>query len=236
MSETMNGYMGDMDDIDRDETMELQGFVPKEPSSEELEKSRQRYRERLELYKKFGYDREKAIEFVVDSAEPIEEPVLDVGTGSGLTAVELARRGHHVTSVDISDDALQTAYVNAKAAQVADRIAFKLIDGMSLPFEARHFKLVTMVNVLHHLEEFVPLLREISRVLSPEGKLLVADFTEEGFDIIERVLRSEGNDHSRGGGHTIDDVAEVIHKHGMQCKLRDARFHEQVLVALKVSH
>ena len=215
--------------------MDALTFTPEEPSQEEISRKKRELEERVEVYRRYGHDRMKAMRFVVDCAEPLEGPVLDIGTGRGFTAVEIARRGYNVVSVDISSEALQDAYTYARAEGVADRMEFRLVDGDKLPFDDGTFRLVTIVNVLHHLDGFEWLLKEVSRVLVPEGRMLLADFTEEGFEIIGRVLSDEGRGHDRASEHTIDDVAEVMHRYGMQCVMRDARFNEYVLLARKTS-
>src|ERR1700710_1073770 len=48
--------------------------------------------------------------------------VLDVGGGSGMFAVPLARLGHDITVVDPSADALATLHRRAQNAGVADRV------------------------------------------------------------------------------------------------------------------
>ncbi len=90
--------------------------------------------------------------FVVDSAEPLPGTVLDIGTGRGFTAVELARRGAGVATVDMSEESLKSAWLHAIDTGMADRIEFHLADGGDLPFEEGSFEVVTMINVLHHLE------------------------------------------------------------------------------------
>jgi hypothetical protein len=56
------------------------------------EQVRDRYLERIALYESVGCDRPAAARWVVDQLERFEGPVLDVGTGQGLIAAELARR------------------------------------------------------------------------------------------------------------------------------------------------
>ncbi|MEV7004512.1 HemK2/MTQ2 family protein methyltransferase [Streptomyces sp. NPDC093982] len=51
-----------------------------------------------------------------DEPLPHGASVLDVGTGSGALAIEAARRGTHVTAVDLSWRAVCTARVNARLA------------------------------------------------------------------------------------------------------------------------
>ena len=78
-------------------------WKPAAPERSELEESRQ-YREmRNEQYRDHGIDRDGMTGFIVDSVEPLPGRVLDIGTGKGFMAVELARRGSDVTTVDISE-------------------------------------------------------------------------------------------------------------------------------------
>ena len=209
-------------------------WKPLEPTLEEIEENCKLYLERQVLYRDFGYDRELAMNFILDTAGDIEPPVLDIGTGKGFTATELARRGVPVSSVDISDELMRGAFLFAKAAGVDGLIEYNIADANELPFDGEKFNLVVMVNALHHLEEFNGVLSEISRVLKPGGRLLVTDFTEEGFSILDRIHESEGGVHERAGTHGIDDVAAALPGVGLACRGRDTRFHQWVLIAEKL--
>jgi SAM-dependent methyltransferase len=209
-------------------------YKPPETTPEEVEQNRERYIERVAVYRNHGHDREKAIEFVIDAAGPITPPVLDIGTGKGFAAIEIARRGVPVTSVDLSPEELRFAYLNAKAAGVDSLIGFHVMDANRLPFEDGRFNLVTMVNVLHHLDGYRDILGEISRVLVPDGTFLVADFTAEGFAILERVHESEGRVHDRKKRFGIEEIAQALPEFGLECRGRDTRFQECVMLARKV--
>ena len=54
----------------------------------------------------------------LDRWGPAEGPALDQGTGPGTQAVELARRGYHVTATDVSPTAIEKAKARAAAAGV----------------------------------------------------------------------------------------------------------------------
>ena len=54
--------------------------------------------------------------------------VLEIGCGTGTNAVELARRGFHVTAADIVDQAIKTARDKARAANVT--VDFRVADVM----------------------------------------------------------------------------------------------------------
>jgi arsenite methyltransferase len=209
-------------------------YRPMEPTETELLENQERFLERTEIFLKHGFDRQRAISFVIDNADPVEEPVLDIGTGKGLAAIEIARRGFPVTSVDISEEELQVAFLNARAANVDSQIRFHIGDANKLPFEDRHFQLVTMVNVLHHLDEFTGTFREVSRVLTPGGRFVVADFTESGFEIIARINSSEGREHSRLNMVAMDDIVNMLPGFGLEFRRRDARFEQHVIMAVKL--
>jgi ubiquinone/menaquinone biosynthesis C-methylase UbiE len=204
------------------------------PERTELDEGRE-YREmRNEQFLKHGIDRDGMIGFVVDSAEPLPGRVLDIGTGRGFTAVELARRGADVTTLDMSEEMLKSAWLHAIDTGVAERIEFHLTDGGDLPFEEGSFEVVTMINVLHHMENPDAVLPEIARVLMPGGRLVVSDFTDKGFDILEEIHRQEGHGHDRHAGETVDGFAARLDEAGMKCIARDRRFHQVVMVAEKI--
>lgn len=208
-------------------------WKPVAPERSELEESRQ-YREmRNEQYRDHGIDRDGMTGFIVDSVEPLPGRVLDIGTGKGFMAVELARHGSDVTTVDISEEELKAAWLHAVDAGVADRIEFHLANGGDLPFEEGSFEAVTMINVLHHLDNADEVLPEIARVLIPGGRLIVSDFTDRGFDILEEIHSNEGRAHDRNAGETVEGFTARLGNVGMRCIERDRRFHQLMVVAEK---
>lgn len=209
-------------------------YKPTEPAADEVLRNRQRNIERNTLYLEQGIDRERGISFIIDSAGPLEPPVLDIGTGKGMAAIEMARRGVPVTSIDVSEAELQMAFLNARAARVDSNIRFYIGDAKKLPFEDGRFNLVTMVNVLHHLDEVEDIFAEVSRVLVPKGRFIVADFTADGFEILDRIHRNEGRIHDRMNAVEMDEVSDLLGRFGLECRGRDARFHEHVILAEKV--
>jgi len=96
------------------------------------------------------------------------EKVLDVGTGTGHFAFDLARRGLRVTGVDSSEAMLDVARAKGRDA------TFVHADAADLPFADASFDLVLSVTTL----EFVPApqkaLSEMWRVTRPGGRMVVA--------------------------------------------------------------
>jgi methionine biosynthesis protein MetW len=86
------------------------------------------------------------------------DPVLDVGGGDGLLLTMLRDRGHEdLRLVDISPVAVEKALRAGFEAEVGD-----LLQG--LPFERDSFGTACALDVLEHLLEPLPALRELARV------------------------------------------------------------------------
>lgn len=155
------------------------------------------FRSRTERYLREGHDRFAAARFVAEGVGEARGRALDVGTGKGLLALALAERGLEVVSVDVSPQDQEVAAAVAAEAGLSSRIRFVLCDAASLPFPSGAFSCAAMMDVLHHLEDAGPVLGEMARVVAPSGRVVVADFTEEGFDLVARIHREEGKEHPR---------------------------------------
>ena len=74
---------------------------------------------------------------VAREAKP-NQLVLDMGTGSGVSALLAARAGSDVVAVDINPEAVECAHANAEANGLSDRISFiegDLFDGVEGDFD-----------------------------------------------------------------------------------------------------
>jgi ubiquinone/menaquinone biosynthesis C-methylase UbiE len=96
--------------------------------------------------------------------------VLDLGTGTGYGAAEMAALAHRVTAVDISTDALR----HAAAHSTRHNIDYASADAAALPFRTASFDLVVVFEVIEHLANWRGLLAEVRRVLAPGGQLIVS--------------------------------------------------------------
>jgi ubiquinone/menaquinone biosynthesis C-methylase UbiE len=102
-------------------------------------------------------------------AEPERgESVLDLGTGTGHYAMDLARHGLHVVGYDRSEAMLEVA--RGKKSSVTWRQG----DAASLPFEDAHFALVLSVTMLEFVDDPSAVLDEMWRVTAPGGRMVVA--------------------------------------------------------------
>ena len=98
--------------------------------------------------------------------------VLDVAAGSGDLSLALVRRlpSAEVTAADFSAEML----ANARRKGVARTV---VADALQMPFESGSFDAVTVAFGLRNMADWGAGLREMARVLSGGGRLLVLDFS-----------------------------------------------------------
>ena len=123
--------------------------------------------------------------------------ILDVATGSGRMLFQLVMRGYTVISGDIDGDAFQRA--RQRLGELADKPALVTLDARRMDFDDGSFRAVTLANAIHEMEQPRSALDEIRRVLTSDGKLLVIEFTPEGYDLIAMHHEMQGRpEHPRG--------------------------------------
>lgn len=103
--------------------------------------------------------------------------VLDVATGTGAVAVELARRrACEVVGLDQSPEMLSAARVRIARAGLSGRI--ELVEGHAdeLPFEDAEFDGLTFTYLLRYVDDPSVTLRELARVVHSGGTVAALEF------------------------------------------------------------
>ena len=103
----------------------------------------------------------------------VRRPVLEVGVGTGMIALPLARAGVPIVGTDLSRQML------AKLVEKAGGVPFPLVrgDATALPFREAAFGAAVMRHVLHLIPAWQEAVREVLRVVGPGGVLLVSHGT-----------------------------------------------------------
>jgi ubiquinone/menaquinone biosynthesis C-methylase UbiE len=104
--------------------------------------------------------------------------ILDIGTGPGLLALDLANHiapDGHVTGIDVSADMLTLADRHRQRSPRADLITFREGDATALPFADASFHAVVSTQVFEYIEDVDGALAEAHRVLRHGGRLVVLD-------------------------------------------------------------
>lgn len=189
------------------------------------------FRNRSQEYLVLGHDRLAAARFVANVVGDLCGPALDIGTGKGLLAIELARCGMDVLSIDVDRRDRELAGLLAVEAGVAERIRFEQADAALLPCSDGQFGCVAMMDVLHHLTDPIPILNEMVRVTTRGGIVIIADFDEAGFELVSRVHRANGGEHSRTTASVPMALAELL-RAGYSC-LKKSTGHQHEVIALR---
>lgn len=147
-------------------------------------------------YLSMGGDEEVAR--IVSSLEVKDKSVLDIGCGMGGAAITLVRdhSATQVTGIDLDSGLLARAGELVDQAGLQDSIELLKIEPGPLPFGAAVFDLVYLTAVSCHIEDLVPFLEEIRRVIRPGGKLVGGEWfiqrENEAYRNWDDMLRERG--------------------------------------------
>lgn len=106
--------------------------------------------------------------------------VLDVATGTGDLALELARRvgpGGEVVGSDFSEGMLARARLKAAKAAVGVDMRFEWGDALELPYADDSFDAATAGFSVRNFSDLGKGLAEMARVVAPGGRVVVLEFT-----------------------------------------------------------
>ncbi len=107
-----------------------------------------------------------------------DERILDVATGTGWSARNMARAGARTTGVDIAPDLLAAA--RELSGHLHPPIGFLEADAEALPFEDRAFDAVISTFGVMFAADHAQAARELARVCRPGGRLALTVWAPEG--------------------------------------------------------
>jgi demethylmenaquinone methyltransferase/2-methoxy-6-polyprenyl-1,4-benzoquinol methylase len=102
--------------------------------------------------------------------------VLDVATGTGLVARELAVRNLRVVGLDQSPSMIRRGVKVVGEDGLADRVRFVLGQAQALPFPDETFDALTFTYLLRYVDDPAATLRELARVLRPGSVMAALEF------------------------------------------------------------
>ena len=99
--------------------------------------------------------------------------VLDVGCGGGLLSEGLARRGAHVTGIDLGENALDVARMHLFESGLEVDYQLRSAEDMAVA-KPGQFDVVTCMEMLEHVPDPGSVLTACAQLLNPGGHLVVA--------------------------------------------------------------
>lgn len=163
----------------------------------------------------WGYDLVKEYaEMVAWASFDPSFPVLELATGTGRMTAVLAHMGYRVISGDRTQEQRERVYERLTTSRA--RATLVGLEMGRLPFRNASVRNATCVNTLHEVDDPRSALNELLRVRHPDGRLLIADFNELGFDVMQRLEREVyRRDHPRGS-MPMAEVERVLREAGVR--------------------
>ena len=104
---------------------------------------------------------------------PVGSRVLDMGTGAGLVALEMARMGFKVDAMDCNEDVLKAAVGLAEEMNLD--VYFMLGDVTEPEISGKEYDVIVARNVVWNLEDPAKAYSQWRKLLRPGGYLIVFD-------------------------------------------------------------
>ncbi len=110
---------------------------------------------------------------------PSNSTLVDIGTGTGFFAEAILRKIPDSTcfGFDISEEMINWTTEN-RVPSLNSRFSVKLMTENEIPVKENFADLVFIIAVYHELDNPMLLLKEVKRILKPNGKLLICDWKE----------------------------------------------------------
>lgn len=105
--------------------------------------------------------------------------ILDIATGTGDLAIMLSNLNvSKIIGLDLSDGMLAVAKEKIKSKQLSNVVDMIQGDSENLPFDDNYFDAITVAFGVRNFENLETGLSEILRVLKPQGKLVILEFSK----------------------------------------------------------
>ena len=117
------------------------------------------------------------------------QQIMDVATGTGDFAIQAYQilRPKRLLGIDISEGMMNIGREKVKQAHLSEYISFMKEDCMSLSFPDNQFDAITVAFGIRNFEDLDKGLREMYRVLVPEGHLVILELSYPEKFIIKQL-------------------------------------------------
>jgi len=125
----------------------------------------------------------------VDLACPGRGRALDVATGTGDIALELARNTDSVVGLDLCPEMLNRGQIKTEKKGFSDSVDFIVGDALALPFNDNSFDCALNGFALRNVADINLFLAELRRVVKPGGHVVCLELVRPASGIIGTFFR-----------------------------------------------
>ena len=155
--------------------------------------------------------------------------MLDAGTGTARIPILICqeRPQWQIIGIDLAESMLQVGRKNVEQAGLQQQITLESVDAKQLPYPDAHFDMVISNSLIHHLPDPLPFLKELKRVLKPNGGILIRDLirpmNEEIMNGLVDSIGTEYDEHQKmlfrdslHAAFTLDEVNQLVLDAGLE--------------------
>src|SRR3989344_3691700 len=167
------------------------------------------------LYRRFAGRRFSKMHAVVAEQVASRQPrdILDIACGRGDFLFRLSNRllAAHLTGTDVAPGMVEHA-----KKKLAGRALIVEADGAKQPFPENSFDIATVMMAFHHFPEKDLAVRNIRKILKPDGVLIIVDvvagsnFQKKLWNFSEKVINIRGY----VGHYTETEIKEIADRNG----------------------
>jgi 2-polyprenyl-6-hydroxyphenyl methylase/3-demethylubiquinone-9 3-methyltransferase len=116
--------------------------------------------------------------------------VIDVGCGGGILAESMARKGAHVTGIDLSEKALKVADLHGLESGIS--VTYKKISAEENAIEeAGQYDVVTCMEMLEHVPDPASTIRACYSMVKPGGQVFFSTLNRNAKSYLFAIIGAE---------------------------------------------
>jgi SAM-dependent methyltransferase len=181
---------------------------------------------RIDLHQRFSTNRQGWFAWLGEQiALSDATDVLELGCGEGgfwVANAERIPRPVELTLTDFSPGML--AATEARLRPLLPEARFAIVDAQAIPFADASFDAVIANHMLYHIPDLHRALREVRRVLRPDGRFYAATNGERHMAELGALVREAVGDarsFTIGAAFTLERGAEALNRHFACAERRD---------------
>jgi ubiquinone/menaquinone biosynthesis C-methylase UbiE len=140
------------------------------------------------------------------------QSVLEIGcgNGNGTKLINKYFAPDNITAVDLDGKMIKIAQKRNKDSTVI----FKIMDASNLDLPDNQFDAIFDFGIIHHIPDWRECLKELKRVLKPDGELLIEDLSLDSFTKDIGRLWKLLSDHPYESMYTAKEFKEYLNEIG----------------------
>lgn len=141
---------------------------------------------------------------------------LDLGTGSGYVAFNLAKQPINVIGLDIVENTINRNSEIASEKQITN-VKFQCYDGINIPYKREEFDGIVSRYAIHHFPDIKQTIKELSNIVKPSGQVLISDPTVNKNDekrFVDKYMQLRDDGHVKF--YHEDEFVSLFKEQGFQ--------------------